>query len=467
MTEKTDTRTRSRSEKVTLTTGSLKQLQLAKEFLGRFHVLIRLAKTYDRYNSAVSDSAEALFAIVSDLLNEADTIQFDIQNDCVFFNRNRVKATVSGFNTHKYFVDGMSARGVRSLSIDEIAEVDDFLSFGMVFARMDPSHKNPFEELVRLMNLEGIAGIEVRRIPSPEDGTEHSDISSGPTKEDAKRSFFSALHIVKEALKDGVSRGKVNPRKVKRVVENVVDSILSNEESMLTLTAIRDYDEYTYHHSFNVCIYSIALGNRLGLPRQALCDLGIAALFHDVGKMDVPREVLNKTQDLTDDDWNLMRGHTTSGVKVLTYLKKLDRTILRSMIVTFCHHLNMDRSGYPVTQRSIRPDAFSRIVRIADIYDALTSARSYRIKPFSKAKALAIIADKAGRELDPTLSSIFIEVIGVMPEGAESDPRAALGADGETASEEPQAREPDSSAVPENIGQEAAPSKTEEQPVQR
>ncbi len=434
MTEKTDCKTGACSEKITLTTGSLKQLHLAKEFLGRFHVLIRLAKTYDRYNSAVSDSAEALFAIVSDLLNEADTVQFDIQNDCVFFNRTRVKATVSGFNTLKYFVDEMTARGVRSMSIDEIAEVDDFLGFGMVFARLDPSHDNPFEELVRLMNLEGIAGVEIRRIPGPEDGNDHAELSSGPTKDDAKRSFFSALHIVKEALKDGVSRGKVNPRKVKRVVENVVDSILSNEESMLTLTAIRDYDEYTYHHSFNVCIYSIALGNRLGLPRQALCDLGIAALFHDVGKMDVPREVLNKTQDLTDDDWAMMRGHTTSGVKVLTYLKKLDRAILRSMIVTFCHHLNLDRSGYPATQRSIRPDAFSRIVRIADIYDALTSARSYRMKPFSKAKALAIIADKAGRELDPTLSSIFIEVIGVMPENAEDKAEAAAVTDEETAS---------------------------------
>ncbi|MGD8628719.1 MAG: HD domain-containing protein [bacterium] len=422
MTENTDCKTEDCSNKVTLSTGNLKQLQLAKEFLGRFHVLIRLAKTYDRYNSAVSDSAEALFAIAGDLLNEADTVQFDIQNDCVFFNRNRVKATVSGFNTLKYFVDEMSARGVRSMSIDEIAEVDDFLSFGMVFARLDSSHRNPFDELVRLMNLEGIAGIEVRRMPGAEDGEGDAALATGPTKEDAKRSFISALHIVKEALKDGVSRGKVNPRKVKRVVENVVDSILSNEESMLTLTAIRDYDEYTYHHSFNVCIYSIALGNRLGLPRQALCDLGIAALFHDVGKMDVPREVLNKTQDLTDDDWDVMRGHTTSGVKVLTYLKKLDRTILRSMIVTFCHHLNLDRSGYPATQRSIRPDAFSRIVRIADIYDALTSARSYRMKPFSKAKALAIIADKAGRELDPVLSSIFIEVIGVIPEGAEDNP---------------------------------------------
>ncbi len=406
-------------EPANISTENLRQFQMAKEFMGRFYVLARLARTYDRYNSAVSDSAEALFAISNDLLNESDDVRFDIQNDCVFFNRTRLRANVSGFNTLKYFVDEMTARDIRSLSIEDLAEVDDFLSFGMIFARMDLAHPDPFRELVRLMNLEGIAGINIQRIRKPgQEGDYDSDLA-GPTREEAKRSFFSALHIVKEAVKDGISRGKVNPRKVKRVVESVVDSIVSDEESMFALTAIKDYDEYTYHHCFNVCIYSIALGNRLGLPRQALCDIGIAALFHDVGKTDVPHNILNKMQDLSDEDWKVIQDHTLSGVKVLTYLKRLDSTILRSMIVAFCHHLNMDRSGYPETHRSIRPDAMSRIVRIADIYDALTTARSYRMKPFSSSEALGIIAEKAGKELDPVLTSIFAEVVGVLPQSLE------------------------------------------------
>jgi HD-GYP domain-containing protein (c-di-GMP phosphodiesterase class II) len=408
-------------EPANVSTENLKQFQLAKEFMGRFYVLVRLARTYDRYNSAVADSAEALYAITTDLLNESDEVRFDIQNDCVFYNRTRLRANVSGFNTLKYFVDEMNARDVRSLSIEDLSEVDDFLSFGMVFARMDLEHPDPFKELVRLMNLEGIAGIDIQRTRKPgEEGDYEGDLA-GPTREEAKRSFFSALHIVKQAVKDGISRGKVNPRKVKRVVESVVDSIISDEESMLALTAIKDYDEYTYHHCFNVCIYSIALGNRLGLPRQALCDIGIAALFHDVGKTDVPHNILNKIQDLSDEDWKTIQDHTMSGVKVLTYLKRLDNTILRSMIVAFCHHLNMDRSGYPETHRAIKPDAMSRIVRIADIYDALTSARSYRMKPFSSSEALGIIAEKAGKELDPVLCSIFAEVVGVLPQKLEGD----------------------------------------------
>jgi HD-GYP domain-containing protein (c-di-GMP phosphodiesterase class II) len=411
---------KSEADPLSIGTQDLKQFQLAREFLGRFHVLIKLARTHDRYNSAVMEASESLHSITNDLLDECQIVRFDIDNDCAFFNRTRLKANVSDFKTFKFFVDEMKSKGIKSISFDEIAEVDDFLSFAIVFAQCEGSDDDPFAELERMIELEGIAGIEVGRTPGPGEDLEFDGAQAGPTREEAKRSFFSALHILKEAVKDGVSSGKVNPRKVKRVVESVVDSILSDEQSMLALTAIRDYDEYTYHHSFNVCIYSIALGNRLGLPRQALCDIGIAALFHDVGKTDVPHPILNKIDNLTDEDWRVIQEHTLSGVKVLTYLKKLDRTILRSMIVAFCHHLNMDRSGYPTTNRSIHPDAFSRIVRIADIYDALTSARSYRMKPFTTLEAMAIIADKSGKELDPTLCSIFAEVVGFTPPPAHA-----------------------------------------------
>jgi HD-GYP domain-containing protein (c-di-GMP phosphodiesterase class II) len=410
---------RTETTKVSINTDAFRQYRLANEFLGRFHVLMKLAKTHDRYNSALMEAAQSLHSITNDLIDAAEIVKFDIVNDCVFFNRTRLRANVAAFNTRKYFVDEMKARGISSIVFDEIAEPDDFLSFAIVFNQVDLSHEDPFSELKRLVNLEGIAGIETGQIRKSD--VEINDVSTfGPTKEEAKRSFFSALHVVKQAVKEGVSKGKVNPRKVKRVVESVVDSILSDEGSMLALTGIRDYDEYTYHHSFNVCIYSIALGNRLGLPRQTLCDIGIAALFHDVGKTDVPRSILNKLENLTDEEWKNIQEHTMSGMKVLTYLKKLDQTILRSIIVAFCHHLNMDRSGYPKTGRSIKPDAFSRIVRIADIYDALTSARSYRMKPFTSSEALEIIMSKAEKELDPTLCAIFTDVVGIIPTSEET-----------------------------------------------
>lgn len=398
---------------------AIQQFEMARDLLSRLYVLIRTAKSYDRSNCAVLETAQALHAAVLELLDECTAVRFDVVNDCVFFNRVRIRAKISGFNTIRYFVEETKTRGVRSLLFDETVEVDDLVSFAMVFSQLDPQAASPFQEMVRRMELEGISGIEIRPLKKGQEETA-TEAQKLPTKEEAKRSFFSALHIVKEAVQDGVTKGTVNPRKVKRVVESVVDSILSDEESMMALTAIKDYDEYTYHHSFNVCIYSIALGNRLGLPRQALCEVGIAALFHDVGKTDVPRETLNKTENLTDDDWKTIQEHTMSGVKVLTYLKRMERSILRAMIVAFCHHLNIDRTGYPQTPSTVKPDAFSRIVRIADVYDALTSARSYRMRPFSRSEALAVITEKAGVQLDPTLCAVFADVVGGLPDNLDA-----------------------------------------------
>jgi putative nucleotidyltransferase with HDIG domain len=205
------------------------------------------------------------------------------------------------------------------------------------------------------------------------------------------------------------------------VVGAVVDSILSDEESMLALTYMRNYDEYTYQHSLNVCIYSIALANRLGLPKPVVSEIGVASLFHDIGKTDIPHGILNKVEKLTAEEWRSIRAHTKSGVRVLTQLRKMDRAILRAMVVAFCHHMNLDGTGYPQPERSIKPDLSSRIVRIADVYDAISSRRPYRTRTFTKSEILNIISDKAVNELDPILSRVFSEVVGTMPEEAEKE----------------------------------------------
>src|SRR5205814_10307716 len=105
-----------------------------------------------------------------------------------------------------------------------------------------------------------------------------------------------------------------NIKKRKRAVQGIVDQILNEETSILGLTAIRDYDEYTFTHSVNVCIFSVALGKRLGLTKVQLYDLGMAALFHDIGKSRVALDVLNKVSTLTDDEWRQIAAHPWLGV---------------------------------------------------------------------------------------------------------------------------------------------------------
>jgi putative nucleotidyltransferase with HDIG domain len=402
--------------------SEIQGLKLAKELIGKLYILIRNARTHDRNNSTMSSSARAAADVLERLLESNDFARFEVVSDCIFFNSVRLKPDVADFKTFGFFIEQMKTAHIRAIVINGGCEEEDLLGFAVVVAGIrenarDPAER-PFKRLSRLLQLENVAGIRLEERQHDLEAFSQAASLAGSNKDEARHSFFSALHIVREAVKGGISNGSVNPRKVKRVVESVVDNILSDEESVLALTFIRDYDQYTYQHSLNVCVYSIALGNRLGLPKAALCEIGISALFHDIGKTDLPLTILNKTGELTDSEWRQIRRHTKTGVQVLTQFKKLDKVTLRAMVVAFCHHMNLDRTGYPETSRTISPDTASKIVRIADVYDALTGNRSYRVKPFPRSRVLEVIREKSGKELDPVLCAVFEEVVGVLPDPA-------------------------------------------------
>jgi len=183
------------------------------------------------------------------------------------------------------------------------------------------------------------------------------------------------------------------------------------------MTAIKDYDEYTYHHSVNVSILSVALGQRLGLNRRMLTELGMVALFHDLGKMEIPNEVLNKPSNFTDDEWKIIRKHPLWGLKAILKIKKFDELTIKSAIVAFEHHMNFDLSGYPKVRKPLELELYSRIVSLSDQYDAMTSARVYSRVPMSPDKALSIMMERAGTQLDPLLFKFFTNMVGVYPIG--------------------------------------------------
>ena len=232
-----------------------------------------------------------------------------------------------------------------------------------------------------------------------------------------KKTYFNAVSYTKGIMNKMKSGEKINIKKAKRVMESMVDHILEEEQLLLGMTAIKDYDEYTYHHSVNVSILSIALGQRLGLSRKMLTELGMVALFHDTGKTEVPSEVLNKPTNFSDEEWKIIKKHPVWGVRAILKLKKLDELTMKSAIVSFEHHLNFDHSGYPVIRQKMSLDLFSRIVSLADQYDAMTSSRVYSRTPLAPDKALSIMLERSGTQLDPLLFKFFINMVGVYPIG--------------------------------------------------
>jgi HD-GYP domain-containing protein (c-di-GMP phosphodiesterase class II) len=211
--------------------------------------------------------------------------------------------------------------------------------------------------------------------------------------------------------------GSPNIKKIKRVVQGIVDQILNDETSLIGLTTIRDYDEYTFTHSVNVCIFSVALGKRLGLTKLQLYDLGMAALFHDIGKSRVPQHLLTKTTGLTDDEWPLIAAHPWLGVLALFQVRGAQELPYRAMIVAHEHHMKLDLTGYPRPIRDRQLSVYSKIVAIADAFDAATSRRSYQSVPFTPAEVMNELRNNPRRGMDPVIVKAFINLTGVYPVG--------------------------------------------------
>jgi len=187
--------------------------------------------------------------------------------------------------------------------------------------------------------------------------------------------------------------------------------VLSNPQAMLQLTGLKNYDEYTFYHSANVAILSIALASKITNDYRFLTSLGVGALMHDVGKLSVDTEILNKPGALTPQEWALVREHPVRGAEIAATIPGVDRSAIVAILE---HHMRHDLTGYP-QRRAPRPQHLtSRIVAIADAYDAMTSRRAYSAARVQD-EAVALLAEGAGSSLDPTLTRLFIRLIGVYP----------------------------------------------------
>jgi HD-GYP domain-containing protein (c-di-GMP phosphodiesterase class II) len=251
--------------------------------------------------------------------------------------------------------------------------------------------------------------------PPAEDADDLDD--EARAKEVAKQTYERSVAVTKEVVSSIRMGRSASVKKVKRAVQNIVDQVLSNEVSLVGLTTIRDYDEYTFTHSVNVCIFSIAIGKRLGLNRLQLYDLGLAALFHDVGKSRVPLEVLTKDGALDDDEWRIMQSHPWLGVLTLFGLRGYGEIPYRGMIVAHEHHMKVDLTGYPKSLRPRQMTMFSKIVAVADGFDAATTRRVYQTTPLQPDQVLREMWENPRRGLDAVLVKALINLLGVYPVG--------------------------------------------------
>ena len=206
----------------------------------------------------------------------------------------------------------------------------------------------------------------------------------------------------------------VNTTAAKKVVADMVDSVIRNPDALVCLNQLKNKHEYTALHSLRVCVLALAFGRHLEFSDEELNLLGIGALLHDVGKMKVPNEILDKPGKLTGEEFDLMKGHVPEGVKILEQSKGI---LPVSIEVARSHHERYDGHGYAFGAKESQIGLFGSIGAIVDCYDAITSDRSYH-DGMSAHDALKKMYSWRGTDFHPQLIEQFIQCMGIYPIGS-------------------------------------------------
>ncbi|GAB6141339.1 cyclic di-GMP phosphodiesterase [Methylosoma difficile] len=256
-------------------------------------------------------------------------------------------------------------------------------------------------------NLAYMAGMAQFGKPPPKLSTFEKEIAN------SEEVYSSAGALVASFMEKISSGGGVDTNMAKKAVAECVNSVLHSPDAVLWLSQLKHKDEYTAQHSLNVCVLSIVLGRHINLSEPNLNLLGLCGMMHDMGKMLVPLDVLNKPGALTPDEALIMQSHTLLGRDLL---RSSDGMHPSAVDVAYSHHERLDGKGYPRAIKKVDMSLFNKIVTIADMYDAITSDRVYQ-KGRTHLEATAILWNMAGLVLDPVLVVKFIESLGVYPPG--------------------------------------------------
>lgn len=231
----------------------------------------------------------------------------------------------------------------------------------------------------------------------------------------AAREHVAVARTLIYQILDDVRTGKnLDSITAKRIVGELAESVIRNPDALTCFIQLKNKDEYTAQHSLRVCILALAFGRHLGLDRETLELLGTGALLHDIGKMKVPNEILNKPAALTDHEFSLMKSHVPRGVEILERSPGISRPAVE---VARCHHERYSGGGYIAGLTGDAIGFFGMIGGIVDCYDAITSDRSYRAGMSAHA-ALKQMYEWRGRDFHPGLVEQFIQCMGIYPIGS-------------------------------------------------
>lgn len=352
---------------------------------------------YPRTHPTVQGAVKTVNTILHKLLSRRKEIVMAVIRNTLFIEKTPFYTTTKGIED---LIDRLTKIGVNGIIFNRAVNEKEILFLIESFNVAPEELNNQGGIITRLKKL-GVMGIEIRKI-----------------EEDVKTEIFKTYMAARDEIINIMSELRLGhiPKqtRVKMLINDLNDAMLKDKNTLLCLTMIQDYDEYTFNHSVNVGIFSLSIGQELGLKTEELLAVGLAGMLHDIGKTRIKREIILKPGKLTDEEWIEMKKHPIHGKDIIHEIGGISETTAHFVLY---HHLKYNLSGYPVTDGLVAQPEGSRIVAIADTYDSMTTLRPYQ-KRFDPRESIEFITKKAGEDFEPEYVRAFIRTLGIYPIGS-------------------------------------------------
>jgi putative nucleotidyltransferase with HDIG domain len=375
-----------------------RRVQLADELLRRFASALRSAQLYSPTHPLVARNVSAFL----------DTFRTSIGQQ-----RSMVVGVVAG-----EFVVGdvplprtsammgdllrrLQRAGVERITIERDVAAEEVVSFVRALGAAEPAEAGE-------VSLPSLPHIQLGRVQVQQ--RVETSVADTAT---VRRLYSDATAIASQLWDAAAADGKADPTQARTLVDSLAQAVAHNRTALIALTALKNYDNYTFTHMVNVSILTMAQARALGIDGAVLREFGIAALMHDIGKVRTPAEILNKPDRLTEPELAIMQRHVLDGAEILRRTSEIPAI---APVVAFEHHLRIDGSGYPGTVRRPLLNLATQLCGIADVYDAMRSHRGYQ-QAFPSERILTVLQRNDGTQFDQNLVRRFVQIIGIYPVG--------------------------------------------------
>jgi putative nucleotidyltransferase with HDIG domain len=384
------------------------RLRASEEFLKRLAAALRGAQLYSPAHPLVRKAFEALSESLGTLLADQPSVAVGIIGNEIIIGDMPMSRAAESLGE---MIRRLKSLGIERLAFERGVTPEELQTLAMTIAHPErkPDQAAPgVEPADPLAVFSTLQHIRVGRIQTEEQKEEKThDVAT------VRKMYSEATNLANSVWEMAKTEGVPDPRAARALVDSLAQAVSANRTALIALTALKNYDNYTFTHMVNVSILTMSQARALGLDGQPLRELGLAALMHDIGKVRTPTEILNKPDKLTDAEFEVMRMHVVDGAEILRRTPEIPAV---APVIAFEHHLRIDGTGYPFGVKRGGLNIGTQLCGIADVYDAMRSQRAYQ-QAFPSDRILEVLKRNDGHQFDQNLVRRFTQLLGIYPPG--------------------------------------------------